>query len=473
MGLVVLHLHLHGLFRGHDLELGRDPDTGGQTTYVLELARSLAARPELDRVEVLTRLIQDPRVDADYARPLELVEPGLSIRRHRFGPAGYLAKEQLWPHLDRLVEELITSLLAAPRLPDWIHAHYADAGYVGARLQQRLGLPLVFTAHSLGREKRRRLIDAGLDPAQLDALYALERRIAAEELALAHSCLVVTSTRQELERQYADYANFRPERARVIAPGVDAGVFYPPRSGGGEAAMAAVLAPLLQQPALPPLLALCRPDPRKNVPALVEAFGRSASLRRRHNLVLVLGPGLGAAGGDGLQRQVLDQVLARVEHLQLQGRVALPRQLRRHQIPALYRWAAGLGGVFVNPAFTEPFGLTLLEAAASGLPLVATNDGGPREILQRCANGLLVDVADGAALQRALEEALAQPLRWRRWSTSGVEAVRRQFSWDAHGTRYVGEAIASIGRSRRRRRGLRLGAPRPAQGAGVVPLSLG
>ena len=40
-GLYVLHLHLHGLFRSHDLELGRDPDTGGQTTYVLELARAL------------------------------------------------------------------------------------------------------------------------------------------------------------------------------------------------------------------------------------------------------------------------------------------------------------------------------------------------------------------------------------------------------------------------------------------------
>jgi len=50
MGLVVFHLHLHGLLRGRDLELGRDADTGGQTTYVLELARSMAARPEVERV---------------------------------------------------------------------------------------------------------------------------------------------------------------------------------------------------------------------------------------------------------------------------------------------------------------------------------------------------------------------------------------------------------------------------------------
>jgi sucrose-phosphate synthase len=45
MGLRLLHLHLHGLFRSQELELGRDSDTGGQTLYVLELARSLALRP--------------------------------------------------------------------------------------------------------------------------------------------------------------------------------------------------------------------------------------------------------------------------------------------------------------------------------------------------------------------------------------------------------------------------------------------
>ena len=50
--------------------------------------------------------------------------------------------------------------------------------------------------------------------------------------------------------------------------------------------------------------------------------------------------------------------------------------------------------MFINPALTEPFGLTLLEAAASGLPIVATNDGGPRDIIANCQNGLLIDPLD-------------------------------------------------------------------------------
>lgn len=44
-------ISLHGLIRGHDCELGRDADTGGQVKYVLELARELAAQPMVREVE--------------------------------------------------------------------------------------------------------------------------------------------------------------------------------------------------------------------------------------------------------------------------------------------------------------------------------------------------------------------------------------------------------------------------------------
>jgi sucrose-phosphate synthase len=93
--------------------------------------------------------------------------------------------------------------------------------------------------------------------------------------------------------------------------------------------------------------------------------------------------------------------------------------------------------LFVNPALTEPFGLTLLEAAACGLPMVATDDGGPRDIQHRCDNGLLADVTDPGALQEALELAGSDASRWRRWSDNGVEAISRYFSWDAHVCQYL------------------------------------
>ena len=52
MRLKFLHLHLHGLIRSKNLELGRDADTGGQTQYVLELIKSLANTAEVDQVDL-------------------------------------------------------------------------------------------------------------------------------------------------------------------------------------------------------------------------------------------------------------------------------------------------------------------------------------------------------------------------------------------------------------------------------------
>ena len=79
MRLKFLHLHLHGLIRSENLELGRDADTGGQTQYVLELIKSLANTSEVDQVDLVTRLINDSKVDYEYSQQLELVEPGVKI----------------------------------------------------------------------------------------------------------------------------------------------------------------------------------------------------------------------------------------------------------------------------------------------------------------------------------------------------------------------------------------------------------
>src|SRR5210317_2255344 len=67
-GLKIALISLHGLIRGENLELGRDEDTGGQTRYVLELARALSKHPGIDRVDLITRQVIDQRVSEDYAQ---------------------------------------------------------------------------------------------------------------------------------------------------------------------------------------------------------------------------------------------------------------------------------------------------------------------------------------------------------------------------------------------------------------------
>ena len=154
MGLQLLHLHLHGLIRAHDLELGRDADTGGQTLYVSELIKELAAVKQVEKVDLITRLIQDRRLSLDYSQPVEHISPKAQIIRIPFGPKRYIKKELFWPYLDGLAQLIIKRLQQRDKLPDWIHAHYADAGYVGALGSSALDIPFVFTGHSLGREKK-------------------------------------------------------------------------------------------------------------------------------------------------------------------------------------------------------------------------------------------------------------------------------------------------------------------------------
>ncbi|MGH8814925.1 MAG: glycosyltransferase, partial [Advenella sp.] len=177
--LYVLMLSVHGLTRGNDLELGRDADTGGQILYVVELARALARQRQVGKVDLLTRQIEDPAVSADYARPEEILGPQARIIRLRCGPRRYVRKESLWPYLDQLVDRVLLFLREQKRLPDIIHSHYADAGYVGTQLSQLLGIPQIHTGHSLGRSKQQRLLAQGRKPQALERQFNFHRRIAA------------------------------------------------------------------------------------------------------------------------------------------------------------------------------------------------------------------------------------------------------------------------------------------------------
>ena len=89
-GLYILSLTIHGLVRATEIELGRDADTGGQVSYVVDQARALAHHPDVERVDVVTRLIQDRRVDESYSRPFEPIYNGAQIVRIPFGPRRYL-----------------------------------------------------------------------------------------------------------------------------------------------------------------------------------------------------------------------------------------------------------------------------------------------------------------------------------------------------------------------------------------------
>ena len=94
--LHLLLISVHGLVRGHDLELGRDADTGGQTKYVVELARALGQHPDVARVDLVTRRLVDKSVSDDYSRHIEPLDEKINIVRIDCAEQIYLPKEQLW-----------------------------------------------------------------------------------------------------------------------------------------------------------------------------------------------------------------------------------------------------------------------------------------------------------------------------------------------------------------------------------------
>jgi len=432
----LLLISIHGLIRGHDLELGRDADTGGQTKYVLDLARSLAEHDEVERVDLVTRRIVDAGVSEDYAAPVEVLSPKARIVRIDAGPEGYLAKEQLWDHLDSFMDNLLLWLNEQERMPDAIHSHYADAGYVGVRLANLLGVPLIHTGHSLGRDKRKQLLAKGLSHEEIESTYNIKRRIDAEEEVLAHAALVVTSTRNEIEEQYELYHYYDPKRMEVIPPGTDMKQFHPPVKNE-KIAFAGQLQRYLKQPEKPMILALSRPDDRKNILMLLEAYGESQELQELANLIIVAGTRDDIREMELGAQKVLTNILVLIDAYDLYGKVAVPKHHGSEEVPDIYRLAASTGGVFVNPALTEPFGLTILEAAASGLPVVATENGGPVDIIGNCQNGELVDPLDSHAIRDALLKLLNDRNRWLQASRNGIDGVGRHYTWRAHTDKYL------------------------------------
>ncbi|MCJ7540718.1 MAG: glycosyltransferase, partial [Desulfobacterales bacterium] len=441
---------IHGLLRSESLELGRDADTGGQINYVIELGRHLSRAKEVERVDLFTRLIVDKKVSEDYARPIEKVNKKFRIVRIQCGGRKYFRKELLWPHLDEYIDKTIKFIKRENAIPDIVHGHYPDAGYVAMQMSRIFGIPFVFTGHSLGRAKKQKLLNEGAKEAEINKKYKIDHRIAVEEELLKNADLIVASTTQEVNDQYGMYQHGDLPDFQVIPPGLNLDKFYPyyhdilPESEKSEAEMyaqASILQELNRffiQPDKPLILALSRPDERKNISGLVKAYGEDRELQTIANLAVFAGIRKDIETMEENERDVLTRMLLLMDKYDLYGKMAIPKKHDfEYEVPELYRVAASKRGVFVNPAWTEPFGLTLLEASATGLPVVSTQDGGPQDIIANCQNGILVDPSDTRKIAASIRQILTDDEKWDRYSKNGIIKVREYYTWERHAQKYI------------------------------------
>jgi sucrose-phosphate synthase len=436
-GLYIAMISVHGLIRSEDIELGRDADTGGQIKYVVELAKYLSQHEGVSKVDLYTRQVFDKKVSEDYALPEESITQNAKIIRKHCGPKRYLRKEVLWPYLDQFANEIVKHFRMVGRLPDILHAHYADAGYVGSKLSQLLGIPLIFTGHSLGRVKLKRLLEQGVQRETIVKNYNIYERIDAEETTLATASMVVTSTNQEVREQYHLYERYQPKTMSVIPPGTDITRFTPADTPLDQYDYFQTVKRFLREPGKPMILAISRADERKNITTLIRAYAEHPSLREKANLVIIAGNRDEISQLDSGAKDVMRKILNLIDTYDLYGSVAYPKHHGVDDVPDLYRMCAISRGVFVNPALTEPFGLTLIEAAACGAPIVATNDGGPHDIIANCHNGQLINPVDAKEMAQAIEEVLSDPKVWTRYSQQGLQGVRQHYSWPNHVEKYI------------------------------------
>jgi sucrose-phosphate synthase len=441
---------VHGLLRANNLELGRDADTGGQIKYVLELGNALSRREEVQQVDLFTRLVSDKGVSEDYARPTESINQKFRIVRIQCGGRKYVRKELLWPHLDEYIDKTIKFIKRQEQLPDIVHGHYPDGGYVASQLAEIFGVPLIYTGHSLGRSKLSRLLKNGMRKADIVKKYRIDHRIRMEEEILAKADLVIASTAQEVKEQYHQYENRDLPGFKIVPPGLDIDKFYPfyrdmlpesEREEEGMYAKASVLEELnrfFMHPDRPLVLSLCRPDKRKNIAGLIKAYGEDLELQSMANLAVFAGIRKDISQMQDNERDVLTEILLLMDKYDLYGKIAIPKKHDfEYEVPELYRIAAEKRGVFVNSALTEPFGITLIEAAACGLPIVAPNDGGPLDIVDNCRCGLLVDTTDTGAIATAVKQIIADNETWKQFSKAGIMNIRRYYTWESHADSYL------------------------------------
>ncbi|MBF9034308.1 HAD-IIB family hydrolase [Rhodobacterales bacterium HKCCE2091] len=385
-------------------------DTGGHIAYVLGAACAQARRADVRQVDIVTRAFDVPALGASQALAEEAVMPKCTIRRIRTARTGYLAKEALEAEIPALTAAFLQMLRDGAR-PDIIHAHFADAAQLAEAARRAFGIPWVYTSHSLALDKHRGA--AGGDAAG---------RVARERRAIRRAAAIVASSRDEAERQIVAYDPDAEGRVHCIAPGVTT-----PVGAGTEQARERV-APFLRDTGKPIILAIARPIPKKNLVTLVRAYAADPWLREHANLVILAGLRDGLTGCDDEQQATIRALFDAVDRNDLWGRVALPRQHSQSDVASFYALAAE-GGVFVNPAQHEPFGLTLIEAARAGVPVVATKNGGPVDIVRCLGAGELVDPSDPADIARGLRAALTDPTR----AVRTAEATRRArtgYDWD-------------------------------------------
>jgi glycosyltransferase involved in cell wall biosynthesis len=158
----------------------------------------------------------------------------------------------------------------------------------------------------------------------------------------------------------------------------------------------------------------------KGLPYLLKTLANVKKLGLRANLIII---------GEGEQKESL-MVLAKA--LRIEKEVKFEGRVPYSNMPKYYNQC----DVFCYPTLGEPFGKAVIEAMACGKPVIATNVGGPAEIIQDRVNGLLVPPANPEAMAAQIVRLMGDENERRKIGRKAREAVLLHFSWSVVAEQY-------------------------------------
>jgi len=373
-------------------------DGGGQNVYVGQVAKHLA-RLSHD-VEVLTRRDRDdlPAVVpwADGARVVHVPA----------GPASAVRKEDLLPFMGDFAAFAIDRCRGRGRY-DLIHANFFLSAGVASEIKRALGVPFVVTFHALGRV--RRLHQGGADTFP-------EERLAIEDRAVREADRIIAecpADEDDLIRLYgAD-----PARMATIPCGFDPAEFWPVDKARARRSLG--LGPDERI-----ILQLGRMVPRKGVDNVIRGLARLARGRGIAARLLVVGGE--SAEPDPVATPEIGRLRAIAEAEGVADAVTFVGSRGRDALRAYY----GAADVFVTTPWYEPFGITPVEAAACGTPVVGSAVGGIRTTVVDGETGYLVPPRDPDALADRLARLFHHPDLIRSLGRRAARHAAEHYTWE-------------------------------------------
>ncbi|HET9028724.1 MAG TPA: glycosyltransferase [Candidatus Aquilonibacter sp.] len=382
------------------VSLHADPSTrvgslqnGGVTIYVRELARAFAR--DGARVDVYTRR-------TDSLQPREETIDGYRLRRIDAGPAAEIDNDAIAEHLEAAYAH--AKRLFNGESYDLISSHYWLSGWLGKRLSRDTATPHVHTLHSHGTARRIR-----------DAVT--QKRIEIERELLRTERIVTLSTehREAFMREYS----LIPPHLAVVPGGIDLSRFTPGSQSDARAHLG--LDPRAQYVGY-----IGRLAKEKGIDELIASFALLAPLRPHARLFVV---------GGAKRNSRIGELRALAAHFGIADRVDFAGALPNDAIADAFRAC----DVIAVPSHYEAFGLVALEARACGIPVVASDVGGLRELVRPRDGGARVAPSQPMAWAQALQTALTEPERSIR-RMRALESDLSSYSWQS-----IAQRIAAFG----------------------------